>query len=197
VHKEVIADIVERFGVSFEEAERLVREADAKHAVKGAVAEASRGRVAAQRDDDLSDPGVWRRELKRRLAALDVLEEGVESLRELQKYIEKIVKKEEKLIQSKRAKANNRHIDWWDFRDSGWAMGGRERFASCVGDILRNLDEGQLGKRVVDKIGFIRSIPLPELADDEVELEGVPANDIELEAELVKPRAPANVIKSV
>jgi hypothetical protein len=180
-HTALLIDLQHRFGISAEQAEKMIGEADAKKAIKQAVATASKG-VLAKPNSDFRSPGAWRHEVHKRLAALDVMEEGVGCLTELLKHLKNVIEAEQKLIQHKRAKANNKEIDWWDFRESGWAMGGRERFATYVGDIFRNLDEGKLGGRVVDRLGFKRSIPLPDLGEP---VEDVPRDDVELEQALV------------
>lgn len=178
------ADLVERFHISQTEAKKLIDEAEAKAAIRTAVARASRGGIVeAKPDADFEQPGAWRHEVHRRLAALDVMEEGVKCLEQLQKHIKSVIESEKQLLQSKRAKVNNKQVDWWDLRDSGWAMGGRERFATYVGDIFRNLDEGSLGGRVMDRMGFKRSIPLPDIPEP---VEPVPMDAEQLEASLVR-----------
>jgi|GEM_PF-5828388 len=178
--------LVERFGITPTEAKKMLDEAEAKAAIKKAVALASRGGVVEAKPNVNFDeqPGAWRHEVHRRLAALDVMEEGVKCLGHLLKHIKAVVDAEQELIQAKRAKVNNKQVDWWDLRDSGWAMGGRERFATYVGDIFHNLDEGQLGGKVADRMGFKRNIPLPDIPDP-VE-EPVPQDALQLEASLVR-----------
>jgi hypothetical protein len=181
--------LVERFSITPTEARKMVDEHEAKAAVRAAVARASRGHpVEAKPDADFEQPQVWRHEVHRRLAALDVMEEGLKCLAQLQKHIKQVVEAEQQLIQHKRAKVRDKQCDWWDLRDSGWAMGGRERFATYVGDIFRNLDEGQLGGKVMDRMGFKRSIPLPDIP--EPVLEPVPADAEQLEAALVSGAEP-------
>jgi hypothetical protein len=176
--------LVERFGITPTEARKMVDEHEAKAAVRQAVAAASRGHVVeAKGEPDFEQPQVWRHEVHRRLAAIDVMEEGMKCLQQLQKHIKSVIESEQQLVQHKRAKVRDKQCDWWDLRDSGWAMGGRERFATYVGDIFRNLDEGQLGGRVMDRMGFKRSIPLPDIPEP-VE-EPVPQNAEELVAALV------------
>jgi hypothetical protein len=181
-HQALQADIVQRFGVSPAEADRMIEEAEARAAVKKAVALASRGAVGAP-NPDLQQPGAWRHEVHRRLAALDVMEEGIKCLEQLKKHIKNVIEAEQQLVQHKRAKVNSKQVDWWDLRDSGWAMGGRERFATYVGDIFRNLDEGKLGGKVMDHMGFKRSIPLPDIPEPVAE--AVPQDAEQLEASLV------------
>lgn len=176
--------LVERFGITHTEADTLIQQAEVKAAVRTAVAAASRGTLVQAKDEpDFEQPGIWRHEVHRRLAAVDVMEEGVKCLKQLQKHIKEVIESEIQLIQHKRSKVNNKQVDWWDLRDSGWAMGGRERFATYVGDIFRNLDEGQLGGRVMDRMGFKRSIPLPDIP--EPVNEAVPRDADELVAVLV------------
>ena len=178
------SNLVERFGITHTEARKMVDEAEAKAAVRKAVVAASRGHaVEAKPDVDFEQPAVWRHEVHRRLAALDVMEEGIGCLRALQKHIKAVIEAEEQLVQHKRAKVRDKHVDWWDLRDSGWAMGGRERFATYVGDIFRNLDEGQLGGKVMDRMGFKRSIPLPDIPEPVIE--SAPRDADELVAALV------------
>jgi hypothetical protein len=179
-------DLMNRFGMSAEQAEREIEHAEARASIKQSVALASRGAVLAKpkAEPDFEQPGQWRHEVHRRLAAIDVMEEGIGCLRQLQKHIKAVIEAEEALIQKKRAKTNNKQADWWDLRDSGWAMGGRERFATYVGDIFRNLDEGQLGGRVMDRMGFKRSIPLPDIPEPVPE--AAPQDALQLEATLVR-----------
>lgn len=179
-------DLVQRFGITPTEAREQIRQAEAKASVKRAVAAASRGHVvdAAKKGEvDFEQPQVWRHEVHKRLAALEVMEEGVECLRSLQKHIKAVIEAEDQLIQKKRAKVRDKQTEWWDLRDSGWAMGGRERFATYVGDIFRNLDESSLGGKVMDHMGFKRSIPLPDIPEPVIEQE--PQNADELIAALV------------
>lgn len=161
--------LVERFGITPTEARKMIDEHEAKAAIRASVARASRGQTVTAEPADFEQPQVWRHEVHRRLAALDVMEEGVGCLRQLQKHIKQVVEAEEQLIQHKRAKVRDKQVDWWDLRDSGWAMGGRERFATYVGDIFRNLDEGKLGGKVMDHMGFKRSIPLPDIPEPVIE----------------------------
>lgn len=167
-HQQLQHDLVNRFGITPEEAKQQIRQAEARAAVKRQVAAASRGAVvdaAKAGEADFEQPQVWRHEVHRRLAAIEVMSDGVECLRSLQQHIKAVIEAEEQLIQKKQAKVRDKQCDWWDLRDSGWAMGGRERFATYVGDILRNLDEGGLGGRVMDRMGFKRSIPLPDIPE--------------------------------
>lgn len=176
--------LVERFSITPTEARKMIEEHAAKAAVRVAVARASRGHaVEAKPDADFEQPQVWRHEVHRRLAALDVMEEGIKCLLQLQKHIKQVIEAEQQLVQHKRAKVRDKQVDWWDLRDSGWAMGGRERFATYVGDIFRNLDEGQLGGKVMDRMGFKRSIPLPDIPEPVIEQ--TPQNADELVAALV------------
>ena len=182
------SSLVERFGITHTEAREMVAEQEAKAAVRQAVAAASRGLAIAKPDADFEQPAVWRHEVHRRLAALDVMEEGIGCLQQLQKHIKAVIDAEQQLVQHKRAKVRDKQIDWWDLRDSGWAMGGRERFATYVGDILRNLDEGKLGGKLTDHMGFKRSIPLPDIPEPVVE--SAPRDADELVARLVQGAKP-------
>lgn len=185
-HQELELDLVNRFGITNTEARAMIRQQEAKAAIKKSVALASRGGVveAAKKGEvDFEQPQQWRHEVHKRLAAIEVMEEGVGCLRSLQKHIKAVIEAEEQLIQKKRAKVRDKQTEWWDLRDSGWAMGGRERFATYVGDIFKNLDEGALGGKVADRMGFRRSIPLPDIPEPVVEPE--PRNADELVAALV------------
>lgn len=186
-HQELELDIVQRFGVTNTEARKMIEQAEARAALKRQVAAASRGHVvdaAKAGEVDFEQPQQWRHEVHKRLAAIEVMEEGVACMRSLQKHIKSIIEAEEQLIQKKQAKVRDKQTDWWDLRDSGWAMGGRERFATYVGDIFRNLDEGKLGGKVMDHMGFKRSIPLPDIPEPVIETEVMDAE--QLEASLVR-----------
>jgi hypothetical protein len=101
--------------------------------------------------------------LQRRQQAVEVLRDGLKSLRRLQKLVSMVLERENKCVQHKISTVNDQQLDWWDFRKSGWAMGGREAFAQEVADLLHTLDEPKLAGQVLNKIGFKRSVPLPEL----------------------------------
>jgi hypothetical protein len=187
-HQQLQAELVNRFHVTHTEAERMIREQEGRALVKAAVARARAGGVQAAPDPNFEEPGAWRQEVQRRMLALDVLEEGVKALEKMHRLIKRVIDLEKRLIQTKRAKIKDKQTDWWDFQHSGWAMGGREMFAQLLNDLLRNLDEQRLAGQVMDRIGFKRTVPLPELPVEPVELmpTAAPRNDIELEAALVK-----------
>lgn len=154
--------IVSRFSVSSDEAERIIREHAARSKRKASIIAATH-RVHAEDDADYkANPAAWREEVQKRMQAIEIMEEGTENLKKLQKLIKRVMDAEQKLIGNKTAKVNNKDDDWWDLQHSGWAMGGREMFAQLLCDLLRGLDEPKLAKNVMDKIGFKRSIPIPE-----------------------------------
>lgn len=190
--QELRADIINRFHVSPVEAERMIDEQEGRSLVRQSVARARAGGIVgtAQPNYD-EEPGEWRQEVQRRLMALDVLEDGVQALEKMARLVARVVEMEKRLIQSKRAKVQDRHCDWWDFQHSGWAMGGREMFAKLLTDLLRNLDEQKLAGQVMDRLGFKRVVPLPEiLPDGTVQLmaasDAVPRDHVEFEAALVR-----------
>jgi len=170
--------LIDRFGIAPQEAERLIKEQEARSAVKAAVAAASRGVQAAPDPDYEEDPGAWREEVQKRMQAIEIMEEGTGYLKKLQKLMKRILEAEQKLIGKKTSQVNNKHEDWWDFQHSGWAMGGREMFAQTLCDILRSLDEQNLAQTVMNKIGFKRSIPLPEDAVAPLIPEGIKPGDV-------------------
>ncbi len=154
--------LVDRFGVSHSEAERMIRVQRARAQVKAAVLSGRKRTHAADEPSFEDDPQAWRTEVQRRMQAIEVMEEGVGALKDLQKLVKRIIEAEQKLIAKKTSKVNHKDDDWWDMQHSGWAMGGREMFAQKLCDILNSLDESKLSKSIMDRIGFKRSIPIDE-----------------------------------
>lgn len=176
--KELQQHVVSRFGVTPKSAEALILEMAAKASIKKSVAAASSGvLVTANDDSDFSDPQAWRAEVQKRMQGIEIMEEGVEHLKKLQKLAKRVYEAEQKLIAKKIGQVNKRDEDWWDFRNSGWAMGGREMFAQNVCDILSGLDEGKLASKVMEHIGFKRSIPIPDENDVPLIPEGIKPGD--------------------
>jgi len=155
--------LVERFHLAPEEADRLIRAADARARIKAAIiGSAAEGQRIIAADDDLSSPEAWRDEIRKRMQALEVLQDGVNGLEKCAKLLKRLIQSEQKLIGSKTTTVNHRGMDWWTFNESGWAMGGREMFAQVIADIFSNIDEPKIAKQILDKIGFKRSIPMPD-----------------------------------
>jgi hypothetical protein len=155
-------DIINRFHVSPAEADRMIKKAAAHAAVRLAVTGATKHRAIAKDISYEDNPGAWREEVQKRMQAIEIMEDGVAAIDKLGKVLKRIIQAEEKMIASKTSKVNNKQDSWWDFQESGWAMGGREMFAQALSDILTSLDEGKLAASIVDHIGFKRSIPIPE-----------------------------------
>lgn len=156
--------LVHEFGISPPEADRLIARAQAKVHIKAAVAAAQQG-VRAAPDPDFNDVNAWRSELRNRMVALEVLREGVTFVEKLLEQLKGVLEKERQLVDDKAKMVNDKGQDWWNFRESGWAAGGREMFAHLVHDILSNLDEAGLGSSVMKKLGFKRTVPMPDMQD--------------------------------
>ena len=159
MHEDLKRNIVTRFGVSSAEAERMIKKHEGTARLKAAV----RGNEVTASDIDFNeDPGAWRQEVQKRMQAIEIIESGVSSLKDMQKLVKRIIEAEQKLIAKKTAKVNDKDETWWDMQHSGWAMGGREMFAQKLYDLLNSLDESKLASYIMDKIGFKRSIPINE-----------------------------------
>jgi len=155
-------DLVRQYHISPSEAEKMIKQAAARASVKHAVASAGKPVVVAKDLDYVENPGAWREEVQKRMQAIEIMEDGVSALDKLSKVIKRVIQSEEKMIANKTAKVNNKVDNWWDFQESGWAMGGRELFAQSLCDILHSLDEGKLAVTIVDRIGFKRTIPISD-----------------------------------
>lgn len=170
--------LVEHFGLSPEQARKTIAKYQAEAEVRARIRK-GRERVAGAAEDMKQDPTAWKQEVEKRLQALDVLRQGVDHLGRLAELLTRVVETEQEMIQKKQSDVSNKQVDWWDFHDSGWAGGGRENFARCVQGILMNLDENRLAGQVINKIGFKRTIPLPEPVS-------APQNALELENQLIQ-----------
>lgn len=148
-------DIVHKFGVSYAEADEMIGEAEGRVSIRQAVAAGQRGEQVK------ADPSP-QIELQRRKFAVGVLKQGVVALTALRDHIDEMIKAEKQLIGQKLQDVTSRKGDWWDMRGSGWSAGGREHFAHCLCDVLNNLDESTLSKSVRGRMGFNRTIVIPE-----------------------------------
>ncbi len=157
-------NIVQKFGISYAEADKMIAETAGWARIRRALVAATRGEVVK------ADPSP-EVEAPRRKFAIGVLKQGVQGLVALQEVIDQMIRAEKKLINQKIETRNSHQGDWWDMRGSGWSAGGRENFAHCLCDILNNLDETTLGKSVRHRMGFNRAIVLPdELKQDQPQL---------------------------
>ena len=173
-HIDLQAQLVQEYGISRREADRLIQEAEARRLVKVAVGRAIRGEATAQEPHDLQDPHTWGIEQQKRRAALKILDEGARSLASMRKLLDKIIQAELKFIAQKKTTVGDRSDEWWNFCTSGWARGGRELFAQFIRDILHSIDETKLGDSIRNRLGFVRTVPLPEITSPSVEEPGIP-----------------------
>lgn len=183
---ELKQDLMGGFGISAKQADDLIEKALGRSHVRRAIAAAHRGEVAAV---EFNTQGEWRDELQRRIQAVGCLRDGVQCLQGLKRLIDDILHKEEVFVQRKVASVRDRTARWWDFRDSGWALGGREQFAHLAADMLENLDEAKVGGQLKSKLGFQRRIPALAEVQDAKSLEGslVAAAQRQVQGHLPKP----------
>jgi hypothetical protein len=138
---------------------------------------------------EAADTPDFRQEMRNRLDALEILENGTKSIEELLKHLQTVLAKEQKLCELKREKVQSKERNnWWDMSQSGWASGGRETLGDLMAAILHSLGETKLSQQVQDRIGFTRTLPLPE-PEPEPEVKDKPGEKI---GEPAPPSQPAS-----